>query len=253
MAQIKGARTWPAPRKRIAPAVFSYQGTSFFRPFFFLLLDSFLSLSVLFASPFAGASADLLASSGFAGSAVGAVAAPSAFAGAVASGFAGVSAVLGAEGAVFGAAPPAAGVAAAGAGCASPVAGGAVTLSVVALPPLLSPTLSAGVALLPTGTVATSAVLPPGVVAPAGFSNSPSESASDAGSICGVPLRAATTNSAPGPLCISASGFFTRPGFGRGAFCSAVIHATAAGSACGTGILSDFNLSFASGTSGERG
>src|SRR5690349_20259349 len=91
-AKRKRARTWPAPRTIIVPTGFSYQGTSFFRPFFFLLLDSFLSLSLLFASLFACASAGLFASSGFAASAGVVAAAPSAVAGAAASGLAGVSA-----------------------------------------------------------------------------------------------------------------------------------------------------------------
>src|SRR5882724_2352035 len=57
----------------------------------------------------------------------------------------------------------------------------------------------------------------------------------------------------PGPVLKNPIGFLTRLVRWRGAFCSAVIHATAFGSGCGTGAPIAFNRSFASGTRGDSG
>src|SRR5207249_1693774 len=73
------------------------------------------------------------------------------------------------------------------------------------------------------------------------------------GDIVGVPDLAAAYNSCLGVVCTSAKGFKTSGSCFRGEFFSAVIHATAFGSGCGTGAFSAFSLSFAPGTSGESG
>src|SRR5882672_2413806 len=143
----------------------------------------------------------------------------------------------------------------------SAVAGGALG-SVVAsefgtLPSVGAATFSAApaVPLLPPGvTVATIPVpVPDFLVWSPPIKMSTPVDVSDSGSNVGFPTREATCSSCPGPVLKNLIGFLTRLVLGRGAFCSAVIHATAFGSGCGTGAPSAFNRSFASGTRGDSG
>ena len=78
-------------------------------------------------------------------------------------------------------------------------------------------------------------------------------SLSDSGVIVGAPVFAAAYNSSLGPVLTSASGLATRESCFRVEFFSAVIHATALGSGCGTGAFSSFSLSLACGTIGDSG
>src|SRR5712664_3999966 len=126
-----------------------------------------------------------------------------------------------------------------------------------ALPSVGAATFSAApaVPLLPPGvTVATIPVPVPVflVWSPPAKMSTPAE-VSDSGSNVGFPTREATCSSCPGPVLKNPRGFLTRLVRGRGAFCSAVIHATAFGSGCGTGAPSAFNRPFASGTRGDSG
>src|SRR6266478_5452943 len=214
----------------------SYQGTIFRSPFFFLLVDSFfLSSFVPFCTlSCVGAVSALAASPG--------CAVPAA------------ASVLGAPSAdpVASALPPFAESAAAGGALGS---AGASELG--ALPSAGAATFSAApaVPLLPPGvTVATIPVPVPGflVWSPPVKISTPDD-VSDSGSNVGFPTREATCSTCPGPFLKNLSGFPSRPVRGRGAFCSAVIHATAFGSGCGTGAPSAFNRSFAAGTRGDSG
>ena len=74
---------------------------------------------------------------------------------------------------------------------------------------------------------------------------------SASGSICGLPAVAVMCTS--GPLRIMPIARWTGVSFGLGAFCSAVIHASAFGSGCGIGTPYDFNLSCACGAFFDNG
>src|ERR1700674_3083582 len=234
----KGARNASAPPFHSPLLVLngSYQGTIFRSPFFFLLLDSFFlsSFAPVWVPSWAGVASALAASLGGAAPAaasvlgvpspVPATSVPPPFAESVTAGGA-----LGSAGAsAFGVLPSV----------------GAATFSAAPAVPLLPP----GV------TVATIPVPVPGflVWSPPVKISTPAD-VSDSGSNVGFPTREATCSSCPGPVLKNPSGFFTRLVRGGGAFCSAVIHATAFGSGCGTGAPSAFNRSFASGTRGDSG
>ena len=71
------------------------------------------------------------------------------------------------------------------------------------------------------------------------------------GSMCGAPFSAAMCTS--GPLWKIPSPLWARFSLGRGAFCSAVIHASAFGSGCGTGTPNATSFALASASYFERG
>ena len=123
---------------------------------------------------------------------------------------------------------------------------GAVTFSdPLVVPPVLVP---------PGDTVATIPVVAAPILGCAPpVSRSAADIVSDGGCKFGAPLLAAEYNSAVGPLFIIHIGFLNRLVCGLGAFCSAVIHATAVGSGCGIGAPNDFSLSLASYTMLESG
>src|SRR5882724_1356126 len=207
LAQISVCRTCTA-----------YQGMIFFSPFFFLLVDSFWGSAVLSAG-FAFGSAAVVEPF------VPPLVAPLASVPAAAGGFA-VS-VFAAAGAVPDATP-----------VASPVAAGAV-------PPLVSPlsTVEPPVAPLCGVAISTTAVLPgvplpppaPSCGLPPPVNMSTALVVSFSGSNCGLPSREEFRSSLSGPLLTIVIGLLSKLGFGRGALTSACIHASALGSACGTG------------------
>src|SRR5216683_1369175 len=217
----------------------------FFMPFFFLLVDSFL-LSPLV--PFCVASWAVVPS----------VLAPSA-ACPVAPGAASVfdpasdvpaaAVVPFAESlvaaAVFGPVDP---VAEFGSGCAA-VFGSAASVAgaTFSAPPVVPPVLPGTmVATIPVPAPPVRDGLPP-------VNTSIPVSLSASGVMVGFPNLDADCISCFGPERTSPIGFFMRLSFCLGAFCSAVIHATALGSGCGTGAPCAFNRFFASGTSGDSG
>src|SRR5271155_2949660 len=207
-----------------------YQGTSLRSPFFFLLLDSFLSFeSPLCASP-------VFAASDAGAASAGAVSLFASVPGAAASLFAGVSVVppvvLPVAGGFFAAAslpvlPAAAAGATAGVsagaslGC-SVVAGSAAAPSAGGVALSVPPTVSAlAVEPDPPAVIlATNPVVPPPLPASSDFDPPDNKSAvdrlSDSGSMVGVPFLAAVSISTPGPLLSSAGSFFTRLVRGRG-------------------------------------
>src|ERR1700687_4773862 len=242
-AKEKGAESPPLCDQELRKIALPYQGTIFRRPFFFLLLDSFEALSSALCVPSVLLASVLCEPS---------VAAAAAFAGcslpvpaAGASGFAGCSLPAPAV-AAFPEGSVAGGVAGAVAPLASPAAGGCVDAGAAASGAGVT---SAAGAAPPGVTVSTTAVLraPPGppscdLLPPLKMSM---PEASDSGSRFGAPFFADATISLCGPERTRASGFFTKPSRCRGALCSAVIHATALGSGCGTGTLNATNLFFA--------
>src|SRR5580658_3279724 len=222
----------------------NYQGTSLRNPFFFLLVDSFF-WSPLFceSSVFAASVASLFDSAP--------ATAPSLFASvpvAGASAFAGVSVAPSAAGGFFAGSSLAAGLAVAGAVPAS--FGGSVVPS-LSVGATLSD-VAAGSDVPPTPGV-TTAMSPVRAFDPPGVSMSIGDTLSDSGCKFGAPFLAATFNSPLGPFDTNASGFLTRLVCGLGVFCSAVIHATALGSGCGTGAPNALSLSFAPGTMPDNG
>src|SRR5437660_3458657 len=222
----------------LRPAAKPYQGTIFFRPFFFLLVDSFLLSLLDFPScAFLAASLVWPAAAGVSSVLLGSPGWPVA---------AGVASVLGVVSAVpfaeFSVVGGAFGSAAA-AGPASPPSVAGVTLSALLVVPLVLPGVT--VATIPV-VVAPCDGLPP-------LNISIPVSLSESGVIVGFPVVAAARNSCPGPVRIRLSGFLINASRCRGAFCSAVIHATALGSVCGVGAPRAFNRLLALGPSGDKG
>jgi hypothetical protein len=84
-------------------------------------------------------------------------------------------------------------------------------------------------------------------------STSVADAVSGSASIVGVPTWAADLISVVGPDFRIPIGLFTKLVRGRGAFCSATIHACDFGSGCGTGTFIATSLVFASGTYFDRG
>src|SRR5437660_2368665 len=221
----------------LRPAAKPYQGKIFFRPFFFLLVDSFL-LSLLDFPSCAAASAlaaSLVcpAAAGISPVLLGSAGWPVA---------AGVAGVLGVVSAV-----PFAEFSVVGGAFGSPVAAGPAS------PPSVAGVTLSALLVLPGVTVATIPV----VVAPCDglppLNISIPVSLSESGVIVGFPVVAAARNSCPGPVRIRLSGFSITASRCRGAFCSAVIHATALASGCGIGAPRAFNRLLALGTSGDKG
>src|SRR5260370_4583475 len=218
----------------------------FFMPFFFLLVDCFLLFPLVpfWVAPWAGEQSVLAGSAACPGAAW------------AASVFDAGSAVVVAPvvpfteslvvvAAVFGPVDPAG---AFGSGCAAvlgsapSVAGATFSAPPLVVPPVLPVTI---VATIPV-PVPTRASFPP-------VNTSIPASLSASGVIVGFPVLAATRNSCPGPLRTRPMGFLIRLSRCRGAFCSAVIQATALGSGCGTGAPCALSRFLASGTSGDSG
>src|SRR5712692_9416324 len=238
----------PYPGSRIL-SLSLYQGTILRKPFFFLLVDSLLFLA---SAPFGGL---LCASVGFAAlpSEVAPAAEGSAFASAP---------VVPVPAAVEGAAPfvaPPPLVAAGSAGDVGSLGGSLPAGGFAELPSAGAAVFSAPLVvpfeLPPAVTVATiPEVAPPAPIrdCPPLAKISPVE-VSVSGCRFGGPVFAAACSSAPGPFFRIPSGFLTRLVRFLGVFCSARIHATALGSACGTGAPSAVSLFFASEASPESG
>src|SRR6267143_1255682 len=235
--ELKSARgTAPsAPRDvspDVRPAAKSHQGTIFFRPFFFLLVDSFLLLPfVPLCGPSGVAEPSILGVSELCPPATG------------------VASVLNAMSAVPAAVVPPVEFSAADGAFGSGCAAGFASLAPAAGATPSAPPVVALV--LPGVIVATIPVPEPPIrdwLPPA--KTSIPASLSDSGVIVGFPFVAAVRNSFPGPLRISSSGFLMSISRCRGAFCSAVIQATAWGSGCGTDAPSAFNRLVALGTKG---
>lgn len=222
------------------------------RPFFFLLLDSFLSLPLeSFFVAAVESSADFVESAEAgadefaAASGLGSAAAPVSDLGASLEGEAELGEV--AE-EVAGAA-----VDSAGGSFGASLAGDAVLLAPAGAASLV-PTVSPDAGVLPGTTVATTPL--PGVpreVLPPGVRSSPPAKVSDSGCKFGAPFLAATTISVSGPLFKMPKGFMNKLVCCRGVFCSAVIQARAVGSGCGMGTPKALSLSLAPGTRLERG
>ena len=221
--------------------VASYQGMSFFIPFFFfgaallseeLLLELCEELEELLPCALGGV-CGATAAGGFAGSVVGA--GPLASGGGwFGFGVAGVTVLL----------PTGA----------SPVEPGAVLAGVSELELEFGGGLEVEVVfpLFPAGTVSTTAMFagpwPPVDMLP-GVNVSPSPSPS--GVRLGAPVRAAVETS--GPFRSAPRGLLIRLPRCRGKFCSFCIRANAVGSGWGTGAPNLVNLSFASAARGESG
>src|SRR5579883_2435102 len=233
-----------APNARLGRS--DYHGTILRSPFFFLLEDSFFgsALPLAFASsPFALSWASVwlppVLAGSFGGSAAVAVPSGGLAAGelAEAPGFAGSVCAALAGGASFGAFESVAGVPS-------------------AAEDVLSAELTAGalaaLAPFPAATVATIEFpVPPSRCWPPPPRTSPLDSSS--GLMFGVPYRDAAWISALGPGWKSSIGLPISDVRCRGAFCSALIHATAFGSAGGIGCFNSFSRLFASGTNSDSG
>src|SRR6266851_5003096 len=226
----------------IEAAAENYQGMIFFSPFFFLLVDSFWGSAVL------------VLSAGFAfGSAAAVVplpVAPVVSVPAVAAGGLDVS-VLAAGGfsAAGGAVPLVSPVV-------SPVAAGAAPLPVSPLSTVEPPDAPlCGVATSTTAVLPVAPLPPPApsCVLPPPLRMSTALVVSVSGSICGLPNCEEFRSSFSGPFLTKLIGLLSMPGFGRGALTSACIHASAFGSACGTGTWNATSLPFASPTLDESG